>query len=397
MKILGIDSSGMVAGAAVVADDIVLAEYNVNFKKTHSETLLPMIDEIVKMTELDLNTIDAIAVAAGPGSFTGLRIGSSTAKGLGLALGKNIIPVPTCHALAYNIWGVSGLVCPIMDARRNQVYTGIYDCENREPVVISDQRAMDINDLIEELADMNKSVIFLGDGVPVYKKVIEEKANFDFRFAPPHCNRQRAASVAALGAIYMCKGIIELSQNHSPIYLRKSQAEREREENICNNDCDILFPDEIAKLEKICFSDSWSGESIEDTLSKDYNLIVVACEDKNGNMSEQIIYGGAGFKERFLKTCHGVFNGYIIANLIGDESELLRIAVVPSKRKMHIGYRLLKKYLENTGAASYFLEVREGNIPARGLYEKAGYKEVSVRKGYYQRPPEDAVIYEFKK
>lgn len=230
MKILGIDSSGMVAGAAVVADDIVLAEYNVNFKKTHSQTLLPMIDEIVRMTELNLEEIDAIAVAAGPGSFTGLRIGSATVKGLGLALSKDIIPVPTCHGLAYNLWGANGLVCPIMDARRNQVYTGIYEFKGDELVVICEQKAADIKDLLKELALVKKNVIFLGDGVPVYKDVIKESAAFDFKLAPAHLNRQRAASIAALGAVYYAKGMIEPAEEHHPIYLRKSQAEREREE-----------------------------------------------------------------------------------------------------------------------------------------------------------------------
>ena len=107
MKILGLDSSGLVASVAVVEDDGVnsnlLAEYTVNYKKTHSQTLLPMLDEVVKMTELSLDSIDAIAVAAGPGSFTGLRIGSATAKGLGLALDKPLIPVLTLEGLAYNL------------------------------------------------------------------------------------------------------------------------------------------------------------------------------------------------------------------------------------------------------------------------------------------------------
>ena len=99
MKILGLDSSGIVASVAVVEDDILVAEYTVNYKKTHSQTLLPMLDEIAKMTELDLNTIDAIAVAAGPGSFTGLRIGSATAKGLGLALNQPVYTYFTFSAL----------------------------------------------------------------------------------------------------------------------------------------------------------------------------------------------------------------------------------------------------------------------------------------------------------
>ena len=129
MRILALDSSGLVATVAILEDEQTIAEYTVNYKKTHSQTLLPMLDEIVKMTDFDLSTVDAIAVAGGPGSFTGLRIGSATAKGLGLALDKPLIHIPTVDGMAYQLFGNGGLICPIMDARRNQVYTGIYRFE----------------------------------------------------------------------------------------------------------------------------------------------------------------------------------------------------------------------------------------------------------------------------
>ena len=132
MKILALDSSGLVASVAVMEDENMLAEYTMNYKKTHSQTLLPMLDEMAKMIDLDLNTVDAIAVAGGPGSFTGLRIGSATAKGLGLALKKPLISIPTVDGLAYNLCGTEKIVCPLMDARRNQVYTGIYEFEGNE-------------------------------------------------------------------------------------------------------------------------------------------------------------------------------------------------------------------------------------------------------------------------
>ena len=227
MKILGIESSSLVASAAIVTDDILTAEYTVNFKKTHSQTLLPMIDEIVRMTETELETIDAIAVSGGPGSFTGLRIGSATAKGLGLALKKPLIHIPTVDAMAWNLWGARGLVCPIMDARRNQVYTGIYRMENGLEAV-KEQCAMDMGALAEELNRLGEPVIFLGDGVPVYKEIIEECVKVPVAFAPAHLNRQRAAAVAALGAIYFAEGKTETAAEHGPDYLRKSQAERER-------------------------------------------------------------------------------------------------------------------------------------------------------------------------
>ena len=154
MRILALDSSGLVASVAVVEKDgeetSTIAEYTVNYKKTHSQTLLPMLDEIAHMTELDLNTVDAIAVAGGPGSFTGLRIGSATAKGLGLALKKPLIHIPTLEGLAYNLWGTDKIVCPIMDARRGQVYTGIYEFDGNELRVLEDQMAVSIEELGEK-------------------------------------------------------------------------------------------------------------------------------------------------------------------------------------------------------------------------------------------------------
>lgn len=230
MKILGLDSSGIVASVAIVEDDVLIAEYTVNYKKTHSQTLLPMLDEIAKMTELDLNSIDAIAVAAGPGSFTGLRIGSATAKGLGLALKKPLIAIPTVEGLAYNLYDISGLICPIMDARRKQVYTGIYHFTDHQLKVVEDQMAVPMETVIEKLNQYGEAVTFLGDGVPVFHELIAEKMTVPYSFAPAHVNKQRAAAVAALGEIYYRQGKTETAMEHVPDYLRVSQAERERAE-----------------------------------------------------------------------------------------------------------------------------------------------------------------------
>ena len=229
MRILAIESSSLVASVAIVEDGVTLAEYTANFKMTHSQTLLPMIDSMVSLFGIDLASIDAIAVSGGPGSFTGLRIGSATAKGLGLALNKPLIHVPTVDGTAYNLYGAKGLICPIMDARRNQVYTGIYRFEQDFEVVM-EQDAMDMAELIEKLNSMGERVIFLGDGVPVHENKIRELMTVPFDFAPAHMNRQRAASIATLGAVYYAEGKIQTAAEHGPDYLRKSQAEREREE-----------------------------------------------------------------------------------------------------------------------------------------------------------------------
>lgn len=234
MRILAIDSSGMVASVAIWEDELLMAEFSMNYKKTHSQTLLPMLEDVRKMIELDMGTIDAIAVAAGPGSFTGLRIGSATAKGLGLALDIPIIPVPTIEAMAYNLYGTDKVVCPMMDARRNQTYTGLYVFEKNAETGVYDmhslweQCAVSVEELLEKCNAFGREVIFLGDGVPVFEAQIKEKCSVPFSFAPAHMNRQRAASVASLGAVYYEAGKIESAAEHAPQYLRLSQAERER-------------------------------------------------------------------------------------------------------------------------------------------------------------------------
>ena len=231
MKILAIDSSGLVAGVAVVEDDVLLAEYTTNYKKTHSQTLLPMLDELRNMIELDLDTVDAIAIASGPGSFTGLRIGSATAKGLGLALDKPLVEVPTLEGLAWNLWGSSQIVCPLMDARRNQVYTAAYEFvlqgEGYKLQTVIPQQPVDIVEMLERLNELDREVVFLGDGVPVYLNLIRENIKVPYSLAPASCNRQRAACIAALGAVYFDAGETVSAEAHKPEYLRKSQAEQD--------------------------------------------------------------------------------------------------------------------------------------------------------------------------
>lgn len=248
-KILGIESASLTASVAIADGDILVAEYTVNYapehplaqgartggsrpaknKKTHSQTLLPMIDEIITMTETDRQSIDAIAVSSGPGSFTGLRIGSATAKGLGQALGKPLVAVPTLDAMAYHIFGARSLICPLMDARRNQVYTGLYRNET-EFQVIKKSCAIAMEELLEELNGMGEPVIFLGDGVPVQAERIQAAAKFPYSFAPVHLNRQKAGAVAVLGTVYYERGQTQTAAEHAPEYLRVSQAERELKE-----------------------------------------------------------------------------------------------------------------------------------------------------------------------
>ena len=224
MRVLAIDSSGLTATVAVVEDDQTIAEYTTNYKKTHSQTLLPMIDEMVKMVDADLSSIDAIAVSGGPGSFTGLRIGTATAKGLGLALDKPLIHVPTVEAMAYSMYGCEDIICPIMDARRKQVYTGLYSFSRRkseeagmyDETGFSDPAHADgcfggRPDPASEYLPPARRVS--RDGVPVCKEMLAEGLKVPYWFAPSFMNRQRAAAVGALGIRYMKRGGMRLQQS----------------------------------------------------------------------------------------------------------------------------------------------------------------------------------------
>jgi len=150
------------------------------------------------MIEIDMDSIDAVAITGGPGSYTGLRIGSATAKGIGLALNKPIINVPTMDALAYNLYSSQYVICPIMDARRGQVYTGIYKFEETEMKTIKPQCIMMIDELIKELDTIKESVMFLGDGVDVHKQLIDDIMDTKHYYAPASMNRHKASTLGTI-------------------------------------------------------------------------------------------------------------------------------------------------------------------------------------------------------
>lgn len=387
MRVLAIDSSGLTATVAVVEETQTVAEYTINYKKTHSQTLLPMIDEVVKMTELDLGTINVIAVAGGPGSFTGLRIGSATAKGLGLALNKPLIHVPTVDGLAYNVFGCEDIICPIMDARRNQVYTGIYTFSKKagekegrnlvEPVfqVIKMQMAVSIEELAERLNRYRRPVVFLGDGVPVYENVLAEKLTVPYSFAPAYMNRQRAAVVGTLAIQYYKSGKFETAEEHRPDYLRVSQAERERaqrekEAEIIVRELKVEDSAAVAEMEQQIFSDSWSEKSVLETVQQKQSVCFAA--EKAGHLL-----------------------GYLLAYHAADEAEIARIAVQKEARRQGAAGKLmqaLEHYCEEHKMEKLLLDVRESNEAARSFYTKNGFVEDGIRQGFYVNPSEDAVL-----
>jgi len=230
MRILAIDSSGQTASVALWENDLTLAEFSIHAKKTHSQTLLPMLEEIRRMVDLDMDTVDAIAVAAGPGSFTGLRIGASTAKGLAWTLGIPVVPVSSLMGLAANVTQEGAVVCPIMDARRNQVYFGIYRITRGLPEVLLEPAAASVEEAVACAGRTGEEVIYIGDGVPVFEDRIRELSQGGSRFMEPVNRYQRGASVAAVGTLLFEEDQYVEAGEFAPVYLRKSQAEREREE-----------------------------------------------------------------------------------------------------------------------------------------------------------------------
>ena len=231
MKILSIDSATAAATCAILEDDNVLSEITFNYKKQHSLILMPIIDELFNNTGMCINDIDAFVASKGPGSFTGLRIGLSTIKGLSQGTGKPFVTVSTLDSLAFNLAYTSGIVCPILDALRDNVYTALYTFDNSQLNRITEYINISIDELINILKEKNCNISFVGDGVPKFKdKLIAHLPNISF--APAHLNLAKASSLGELGLKLLSKGTFDDLYASVPIYLRKPQAEREYEEKM---------------------------------------------------------------------------------------------------------------------------------------------------------------------
>lgn len=235
MKVLAVDSSSAVAGVAILDGERLVYEGYHHHKRNHSEILMPMVEEALLSVDLTPDQIDLFAVSAGPGSFTGLRIGISTVKGLAQAVEKPTVAVPTLDALAYNIACPAALVCPIMDARREQVYTSLYRWEGDRYVRLMPHSALPVEQLTERLIPFQKPIWFVGDGIPVYRNKLAEKLRESARFAPPYLAYQRASVIAWLGRRDALEGRSVPYRDLKPFYLRPSQAEQKRFQQIQQN------------------------------------------------------------------------------------------------------------------------------------------------------------------
>ena len=226
MKILVLESSGLVASVAVVTEEKLIGEYTTNFKKTHSQTLLPMMDTLLKMIGIPVQEMDAIAVSGGPGSFTGLKIAVATAKGLAFAKDIPCVPLSTLEAMAYGHTDEDGIICCALDARRKMLYAAFFECKDGKITRLTEDSQIPAEEAAEVAAKYGKKLILAGDGAKILAERLEDK-NAEFVF-PQNCD-----IVDSRGMLAAAEGKEEISSlKLLPRYLRKPQAERDREEKL---------------------------------------------------------------------------------------------------------------------------------------------------------------------
>lgn len=232
MKILALEASAVAASVALTEDEALLAQSFQNTGLTHSRTLMPMCEDLLKHVGMTVKDVDLIAVAAGPGSFTGLRIGVSTAKGLAWAAEKFCCGVSTLEAMAWTVAHVGGEICPVMDARREQVYNARFRAENGRPVRLTEDRAISLEALKEEILAAGGSPQYLiGDGTQLCRRKFSEW-KVETILSPPHLRLQSAWGVARAALEMAREEKIVTAAELMPDYHRLSQAERERAEKL---------------------------------------------------------------------------------------------------------------------------------------------------------------------
>jgi tRNA threonylcarbamoyl adenosine modification protein YeaZ/ribosomal-protein-alanine acetyltransferase len=372
MRILAVDTSTTAATAAIMEDGRLTAETILNISRAHSQRIMGLIDELFKKSGLTPSDIDVFACSAGPGSFTGLRIGASVIKGMAQVARKPVVAVPTLDALAYNLFNCSGFVCPILDAQRGMVYSNIYSWDKGLLIKNSEFGVIHIDELIMLIKEKAIHTTFLGDAVELHKDRLEEGLSY-YSIAPSDQLLPRAASCAALAIDLFNKGKFDSYDSLRLTYIRKSQAEVEYDEKHKTEFVEMKKEDlnRVLEIERLSFLTPWSRESFEDELEKNkLAKYVVAKVD-------------------------GITAGYGGMWIILDEGHITNIAVHPDYRGWKLGERItqaLLKIAEENNVKRVTLEVRASNDTARNMYKKLGFIDNGIRKGYYSDSGEDAII-----
>ena len=372
MRILGIETATNVCSVCVMENSQLIAEYTTNITKTHSQRLMPMIEHVLANVELSPKDIEAIAVSVGPGSFTGLRIGIASAKGLALSLKKPIIGIPTLEGMALNIPAPDSIICPVIDARKGEIYSALYRNETRESGKCTMEKLTGylVMPLEELLKKINEKTIFTGEILPFrdrIKMVLGSKAVF----APSPLNIPRASNIAFLGYIKKAAGIETGTSKIQPLYVRRPDAvsnwKQKEQLNITFTEMQEKDIPQVMEIEKASFTDPWREDMFRNRGSESY----------------------------FITARHGEkILGYACGFFLQDVFHLENIAVHKDFRARGIGRKLLSgiiHFSHSKNSKQVTLEVRAGNILARNFYQGAGFKITGIHKKYYKDTNEDAV------
>ena len=374
MKILAIDTSSKICGVTIVENEKVLIKLINDDEKTHSVKLMPMIDKAFKDTNLSLDDISLLACCIGPGSFTGVRIGIATIKAFSDVKNIPVVGITSLESLAYNVKQISkptSLICSLIDAKNENVYCGLYNFSNNFNYanIFAENIDITISKIINVINEKQfTDVIFVGDGSKIYKEKLENSLKNSI-FATENDDVQNIISIANIAFNKYNSGEYGNSSSLSPIYLKKSQAEREFEEKIkilpmTNEDIDLLSTNLNSD-----FDDFWNINNLKNDFSNPNSTYLIA-------KVENEIVGFAGF----LKIC--------------DEANIMNIVTKKNKRNLGIGSKLLENlilYAKNRNCKSITLEVNEHNNIAIHLYEKYNFKRIGLRKKYYNNT-DDAIL-----
>lgn len=234
MNILAIDTTASPVSAALLSDGRLLGEFYLNIKTTHSQTLMPIVSSLLSSTGTDINDIDVFAVNAGPGSFTGVRIGVACVKGMAMPLDKPCAQVSTLEATAYSMPYADGIVCAVMDARCNQVYNALFRLDDGKAERITDDRALSIDELAEDLTNYDETVYLTGDGADICSKAFADRLP-NVVLTPVNIRYQHAYGTAAAAEKMAAENRLCTAAQLMPIYLRLPQAERELKARLAKN------------------------------------------------------------------------------------------------------------------------------------------------------------------
>jgi len=372
MKILAVDTSTSAATAAIMEDGRLISEYILNISRAHSQRIMGIIDDLFRNSAIKPSEIDLYACSAGPGSFTGLRIGAAIIKGMAQTFGKPVAAVPTLDALAYNLYNCTGLICPMLDAQRGMVYSNLYSWDKGRLTKLTDLRVILIEDLIKIVKDKKEPTTFLGDGALLFGENLRNGLG-GYNITSSGSLLPRASSCGALAMEMYDKGIFDTYNSLKLTYIRKSQAEVEYEKKQKLEFFNMSFEDidQVCEIENLSFSMPWSRESFESELVKN-SLARYIVAKVDGRVAA---YGGMW--------------------IVLDEAHITNIAVHPDYRGQKIGERLVLEMFraaKESKAARITLEVRTSNEAARKLYNKLGFHDYGIRKGYYEDTGEDAAI-----